>query len=110
MGSGPANLDDPVRGSFDGSGKLARCVGGGEPDAADMVEEGPRGTDEGAGDEARDPPMLGASLPSEARDENRSLCLAGVVGREGFGDVWNGFGESAMVSIWQDGMDASTKA
>ena len=81
-----------MRGSFDGSGKLARCVGGGEPEAADMDDPGPRGTEEGVGDEARDP---SAAL----REVIRSFPLAGVDGREGFGDVWKGFGESDMVPI-----------
>lgn len=45
---GPERREDPFFGSFDGSGNEARCVGGGEPDAAEMSDEGPR---EGVGDE-----------------------------------------------------------
>ena len=98
FGSGPESLEEPLRGSLVGSGNDARCVGGGDPDAADRVVAGPRGPVEGVGALARDPSDLSAAL--------RSLSFAGVTGREGFGDVWNGLGESAMVMrcvcVWPD--------
>lgn len=40
---GPESRLDPRLGSLAGSGKDARCVGGGEPEAADIVEEGLEG-------------------------------------------------------------------
>ena len=44
MGGGPLNLLDPRLGSLDASGKEARWVGGGEPEAAEMSDEGLEGT------------------------------------------------------------------
>lgn len=45
---GPLSRELPFLGSLEGSGNEARCVGGGDPDAADMSDEGPR---EGVGEE-----------------------------------------------------------
>jgi len=51
---GPTSLSPNLAplGSFDGSGKLARCVGGGEPDAAERTERG--GVGAMMGDEGSD--------------------------------------------------------
>jgi hypothetical protein len=57
---GPTSLSPSLAplGAFDGSGKLARCVGGGEPEAADKTERGgvgaASGEEGGSGDEIGD--------------------------------------------------------
>lgn len=79
---GPDNLDDPFFGSLEGSGKDARCVGGGDPEAAEMRDEGPR---EGVGEEKRDEILA-------------AVTGLGLRGREGDGEpegeAANGLGGS----------------
>jgi hypothetical protein len=56
---GPTSLSPSLvpLGSLAGSGKLARCVGGGDPEAAEKPERGGVGTilgDDGSGDDCGD--------------------------------------------------------
>ena len=78
---GPANFELPFFGSFDGSGNDARWVGGGEPDAADMREEGLRG-------------KSGRGVVLDGAGDNVRL---GVFDPEGEGDDENGLGGSDIV-------------
>ena len=80
---------DAWRGSFEGSGKLARCVGGGEPDAADMREDDLRGKAlaEGVGEL-----MLGGGSAGDG-DVGREAGVA-----EGDGELEKGFGALSIVS------------
>ena len=70
---GPERREEPRFGSLAGSGKEARCVGGGEPEAADIVEDG---LDGGSG--------LGWAEGDGGRDGTG----------EAEGEVANGFGGS----------------
>jgi hypothetical protein len=74
---GPDSLDAPFLGSFDGSGNEARCVGGGEPEAADIWLDGPR---DGVGEDI-----------SEKRDEVEGFTpegiACGLMGLDGAGDA-----------------------
>ena len=67
-------MELPFLGSLAGSGKLARWVGGGEPEAADMREDGLRGNSgkwafEGEGESAR----VGVLDPEGEGDEAKGL-------------------------------------
>lgn len=78
LGFGPGTVA-PIFGCLEGSGKLALWVGGGEPDAAEMSEEGLRET--GGGRDGRGDGLEAGEEAKGLGEVSESMLVTAVGGQ-----------------------------